>query len=569
MTAGLAVGATASLPPTVNVARRLSAMAELQPDVVAVAAPRGKNPLGRQDYDQLTFRQLDQDSNRIASGLARLGVVPATRLALLVRPGIDFISLVFGLLKAGAVAILIDPGMGRRNLVACLAAVEPEGFVAIPAAQAVRRLLAHRFPKARFNVTVGRRLFWGGTTLAALRASGQDHFQPVATRAEDPAAIIFTTGSTGPPKGVLYCHGNFEAQVEQLGQAFGIAPGEVDLAGFPLFGLFNGALGVTTVVPVMDPTRPAKVVPKKLLAAIRDWRVTQSFGSPAIWNRVGLDCQKTGARIEWLRRVISAGAPVPAHVLARMKSCLPPDAEIHTPYGATEALPVATITASEILAETQAQTRRGAGVCVGRRFSGIRWQVVRIVDGPIATLADAEPLPAGEIGELIVTGPVVTREYVTRREWNALAKIADGSDVWHRMGDAGYLDDRERFWFCGRVAHRVLSAAGPMFTSPCEEIFNQHPAVYRSALVGIGPVDRQRPAIVVECWPDRRPRSAAARRTLLSELRELALSSPLTHAIDQFLIHRSMPVDIRHNAKIFREQLAVWAAARLDPIGPS
>ncbi len=160
--------------------------------------------------------------------------------------------------------------------------------MAIPAAQAVRRLLAHRFPKARFNVTVGRRLFWDGTTLAALRASGQDDFEPVATRAEDPAAIIFTTGSTGPPKGVLYQHGNFEAQVEQLGQAFRIAPGEVDLAGFPLFGLFNGALGVTTVVPVMDPTRPAKVVPKKFLAAIRDWRVTQSFGSPAIWNRIAL-----------------------------------------------------------------------------------------------------------------------------------------------------------------------------------------------------------------------------------------------------------------------------------------
>ena len=272
MTAGRVAQPTASLSRAVNVACRLSAMANLQPDVVAVAAPRGNNPTGRQDYDQLTFRQLDQDSNRIASGLAQLGVTPGVRLALLVRPGIDFVSLVFGLFKIGAVAILIDPGMGRRNLVTCLEAAEPAGFVAIPVAHAVRRLLAHRFPEARFNVTVGRRLFWDGTTLAALRASGQDDFEPAATQAEDPAAIIFTTGSTGPPKGVLYQHGNFEAQVEQLGHAFRIAPGEVDLAGFPLFGLFNGALGVTTVVPVMDPTRPAKVVPKKFLAAIRDWR---------------------------------------------------------------------------------------------------------------------------------------------------------------------------------------------------------------------------------------------------------------------------------------------------------
>ncbi len=130
-----------------NVARRLSAMAALQPDVVAVAAPRNRHPRGRQDYDQLTFRQLDEDSNRIAAGLARLGVVRGTRLALLVRPGVDFVSLVFALLKVGAVAILIDPGMGRRNLVACLAAAEPEGFVAIPLAQAIRRLFAKRFPK--------------------------------------------------------------------------------------------------------------------------------------------------------------------------------------------------------------------------------------------------------------------------------------------------------------------------------------------------------------------------------------------------------------------------------------
>ncbi len=454
---------------------------------MAVAEPRGKKPRGRQDYDRLTFRQLEADSNRVASGLARLGVTPGTRLALLVRPGVDFVSLVFGLLKSGAVAILIDPGMGRRNLVACLEAAEPAGFVAIPAAQAVRRLLARRFPKARFNVTVGRRLFWDGTTLAALRASGRADFEPVATRAEDPAAIIFTTGSTGPPKGVLYQHGNFEAQVEQLGATFGIAPGEVDLAGFPLFGLFNGAMGVTTVVPVMDPTRPAQIVPQKFLAAIRDWRVTQSFGSPAIWNRVGIDCEKTGQRIESLKRVISAGAPVPAHVLARMKTCLPAGAEIHTPYGATEALPVASIAASEVLSETQARTRTGAGVCVGRRFSGIRWQVVRIVDGPIASLADVDPMPDGQIGELIVTGPVVTREYVTRREWNGLAKIVDGTDIWHRMGDAGYLDDRQRFWFCGRVAHRVLSPDGPMFTSPCEEIFNQHPAVYRRRAGRRGP----------------------------------------------------------------------------------
>ncbi len=539
-------------------------MAAQRPDALAVAAPRTSSLRGPGDYARLTFRELDQDSNRIASGLARFGVTPGTRLALLVRPGIDFVSLVFALFKVGAVAILIDPGMGRKNLVACLSAAEPAGFVAIPLAQAIRSLLGNRFRQARLNVTVGRRWFWGGTTLAALRAGGDAQFAVAETRAEDPAAIIFTTGSTGPPKGVLYRHGNFDAQVEELRDFYRIEPGEIDLPGFPLFGLFNGALGVTTIVPDMDPTRPAKVDPPKLLSAIRDWHVTQSFGSPAIWNRVGMHCERTGERIATLTRVLSAGAPVPAHVLARMKACLPAAAEIHTPYGATEALPVASISASEVLGETQALTRAGAGVCVGRRFGRIRWKVIRISEGPIPSLADAHELPPGEIGELIVSGPVVTREYVTRRGWNALAKIADGDDLWHRMGDAGYLDAQDRFWYCGRVTHRVLTVHGACYSTPCEAIFETHPAVYRAALVGIGAAGDQQPVVVVECWPGRRPRGRGQHARLSAELMEIGGRHPITERIRDFLVHPAMPVDIRHNAKIFREKLAPWAARKLN-----
>ncbi len=327
------------------------------------------------------------------------------RLALLVRPGMEFIALVFALFKAGAVVVLIDPGMGMRNMIGCLADAEPEGFVAIPMAQAVRALLARRFRRARFNVTVGRRLGWGGLTLDELRRRGDP--APVCHRAEsdDPAAIIFTTGSTGPPKGVLYCHGNFDRQVTELGEFYGIEPGEIDLPGFPLFGLFNCALGVTTVIPDMDPTRPARVDPRNIIEAIDDWRVTQAFGSPAIWNRVGQYCQEHNVRLPTLGRVLSAGAPVPPHVLARMKAAIAAEGDVHTPYGATEALPVASIAASEVLAETERVWAAGGGTCVGRRFPGIEWKVIRIVDGPIATMDEAVELPRGEIGELIVCGP--------------------------------------------------------------------------------------------------------------------------------------------------------------------
>ncbi len=537
----------------------------MMPEAVAVVEPLGYDGQGKRCYRQVCFGDLDDDSDRIARGLGRMGVRQGTRLALLVRPGVDFITLVFALFKAGAVAVLIDPGMGRRNAIRCLAEAEPEGFVASGLVQAIRSLLASRFPKARYNVTVGRRWFWGSVTLEQLRREVPEDTTDIrtATGPSDPAAIIFTSGSTGPPKGVLYSHGNFEAQVDEIRRQYGIRPGEIDLAAFPLFGLFNCAMGVTAIIPDMDPSHPARVDPRKIVEAIDDWKVTQTFGSPAIWNRVGCYCQEHAIRLSTVRRVLSAGAPVPAHVLERMKSCIHPEGDVHTPYGATESLPVATLAASEILSETWQRTRRGAGVCVGRKFPGIQWKVIAAVDGPIGSLSEAQELPAGQIGELIVRGPVVTREYLTGKDANLRGKIPEGSDIWHRLGDVGYLDDAGRFWFCGRMVHRVLTARGPMYTIPCEVIFNQHPAVYRSALVGIGPPGRQQPVIVLEPHRGRMPRRPAERAAFLGEIRQLARTSPLTESIERFLLHPSFPVDIRHNAKISREKLAVWAARQL------
>ncbi len=548
---------------SVNVANRLTAMARSMPDALAVVEPSGYGPEGKRQYRQVTFRELDEDSTRIARGLRNMGVEPGTRLALLVRPGIDFVSLVFALYKAGVVVILIDPGMGRRNLIRCLAAAEPEGFVAVPAAHAVRSLVRWRFPKARFHVTVGRRWFWGGTTLDQLRAGPLEGPDLPATAAADPTAIIFTTGSTGPAKGVLFTHGNFDAQVERIRDFYGLRPGEIDLPCFPMFGLFNCAMGVTAVIPDMDPSRPANVDPRNVIEAIGDWNVTQAFGSPAVWNRVGRYCEEHGVTLPSVRRVLSAGAPIPSDVLARMKACIHPEGDVHTPYGATEALPVASIAASEVLEHTAADTAAGAGVCVGRNFPGIEWRVVRIVDGPIPWIDDAEPLPQGEIGELIVRGAVVTRRYVTRPEANATAKIRDGDAVWHRMGDVGYFDQCGRFWYCGRLAHRVVTADGPVYPVRCEAVFNQHPDVFRSAVVGVGPPGNQRPVAVLEPVRGRIPRDRAAERSLVAEVRRIGAASPVTAPVAEFLVHRAFPVDIRHNAKIFREKLAIWAAARM------
>ncbi|MBL9082444.1 MAG: AMP-binding protein, partial [Planctomycetales bacterium] len=275
---------------SVNVARRLAHFARTMGDVTAVVVQHKSRISRRFTYKTITFAELEADTSRIAAGLRAWGVPEGTRLALLVPPSVEFVTLVFALLKAGVVMVLIDPGMGRKNLVKCLSEVEPEGFIAVPAAQAVRKFLASRFPKARWNVTVGKRLFWDGITLDELRAKApavavSDADPPPSVAAvppcticgeDDSAAIIFTTGSTGPPKGVLYSHGNFDRQVDEIREGFGIEPGEVNLACFPLFALFNAAMGVTTVIPDMDASRPGKVNPRHILAAAQDWHATQS-----------------------------------------------------------------------------------------------------------------------------------------------------------------------------------------------------------------------------------------------------------------------------------------------------
>ncbi len=550
--------------PTIwNVGLLLDEVAQTRPDAVAIAVPGKRDASGRRQYDTVTFAQLSADSTQIAAGLAALGVTPGMRLALMVRPGIDFVSLVFALFKVGAVSILIDPGMGKKNVLSCLDQVRPEGFVAIPLVHAVRVLCGRRYRQARLNITVGRKWFWGGATLDQLRQTPAGDFRPFEAAADDQAAIIFTSGSTGPPKGVEFRHEGFRHQVQYIQERYEIQPGEVDVPGFPLFGLFNSAMGVTSVIPDMDFSRPATVDPRNILEAVHDWEATQAFASPAVWNVVGQFCEREEVWMPSLRRVLSAGAPVAPHILQRMKIAAP-QAEMYTPYGATEALPVASISASQVLNETIHHSQQGGGTCVGTRFRGIQWKVIEICDDAIESLSEAEVLPSGQIGELIVQGAVVTRRYATSEAATRQSKIyePDGT-VWHRMGDVGYLDDQDRFWFCGRKSHRVQTTHGPMFTIPVEAVFNNHPAIFRSALVGIGPAGQQIPVVVVEPWPGKYPNTPEEIDVLLDQLHSLGLQNPLTESIEHFLLHPAFPVDVRHNAKIFREKLAIWAAERL------
>ncbi|MBK5276586.1 MAG: AMP-binding protein [Desulfuromonadales bacterium] len=539
----------------VNISNPLTEMARLQPDTAAIIFP--------QEGRSLTFRELDLESNRIARGLLRLGIRRGMRTALLVPPSPELFAITFALFKAGAVPVFIDPGIGARNMKGCLAEAEPEAFIGIPKAHLARKLLGWGRGSVRILVTVGGSRFWGGSTLAEVRADeiGDLPFTTEATRRDETAAILFTSGSTGPPKGAVYSHGTFEAQVNILRELYDIRPGEIDLPTFPLFALFAPALGMTAIIPHMDFTRPGTVNPQRIIDPALAYSATTMFGSPALLNRVGRYGEQKGVKLPNLKRVISAGAPVPASVLERFTALLPDGAEIFTPYGATEALPVCSIGSREILGETGRLTGEGRGVCIGRPVDSIILAIIPISEEPIEMWNDDLELPPWEVGEITVWGPQVSLSYLNRPDATRLAKIpTPEGDIWHRMGDVGYRDSSGRVWFCGRKSHRVVTSKSTLYTIPVEGIFNAHLAVFRTALVGIGRKGSQRPVLCVEL----EKKCAKAEQDLIrDELLEMGSSYPHTKLVKDILFHSAFPVDIRHNAKIFREKLAAWAEKNL------
>ncbi|GIW95675.1 MAG: peptide synthase [Pirellulaceae bacterium] len=542
-----------------NVAQLLIESARHCPDRPAVVS-QVRQKSGRWIYQSGSFQELARQATAVAAALAARRVPPGARLVLMVRPGWDFVTLVFALLGGGYVPVLVDPGLGWKRIVRCLAKLQPDGLAGIPLAHWAFVFSPHRV-RFRYRISVGRGWIRGWSLSELTSHSPTDGFRPVSP--DTPAALIFTSGSTGPPKAVLYFHQHFAAQIRLLREAYDIQPGQVDLATFPLFGLFNGALGVTTVFPRMNFTRPARVRPEHILAACQDWKVTHAFGSPALWTQVVRYCEHTGRKLSGVQRLFSAGAAVPVKLLERLRAVTDPETQIHTPYGATEALPIASIEARQLLDLRSSCLPPNGGYCVGKPLPGIEIAVIRIDDGPLPHRSDVQPVAPGEVGELVVSGPVVTEQYAADPQANLLHKIQDGQRTWHRMGDVGYLDSEGRIWYCGRKAHRVQTPCGTLFTEPCESVFLKHPAVYRAALVGVGRPPEQLPVMVVQPWPEHWPKSRRTRRSLEQELQRLAAAHPLTCSIQHILLKKSLPVDIRHNAKIFREKLVPWVTRRL------
>ncbi|MGW0041495.1 fatty acid CoA ligase family protein [Rhodococcus sp. NPDC003348] len=508
-------------------------------------------------YTDITFAELDAWSDALAQRFTDDGIGAGTRTVVLVNPGPELYAVLFGLFKAGAVPVVIDPGMGLRPMLRCLAAVDAQAFIGIPQAHAVRVLFRRAFGGVEARVTVGRRWFWGGRTLTQLgRAPAGRARRATAPDADVTAMIAFTTGSTGPAKAVELTHGNLAAMLERTQALTGVTDEETALVTLPMFGVLYLLLGTRIVLPPLIPSRVGATDPKHVVDAVNRFGVHTLFASPAVLAPLLAHSRDRRTALPTVRAVFSGGAPVPDAVVTGLREILPATAEVHAGYGATEVIPMSSIESRELADGLVDLARAGAGTCIGRPDAGVEVRLVAVTDEPIRRWDQTEE-PRDGVGEIVVAGPNVSRRYHWPDAANLVGKIADGDRIWHRTGDVGRIDEHGRIWFCGRKSQRVQTDGITFHPVQVEQIFNAVDGVGRTALVGVGTRPAQRPVLCVELLPGAEP------AVVVDALRTHGARFPLTATIDTFLVHPGFPVDIRHNAKIGREKLADWAGKRL------
>lgn len=526
----------------INITDHLFNFADDFPDKHAVLYP-----------EKITFSGLTGRIDQYASFLLQAGVREKTKTIVLVSPGIELFALVYALLRIGAIPIMIDPGMGYRAMVLSLSSCGAEAFIGISKSHVLRVIYRKAFKSVKHYFSSGR-FFIPGAMKIPERAKKMKSDYPRSTPGiDDTAAIFYTSGSTGPAKPVVYTVRMLQAQIAYMKNHFKYCPDDVDLCTFPLIGLLVLSHGISVVFADMDMTRPGKAKPDKIIQNLHRYSCTSMFCSPMILEKITFYGRSNKILIPALSKVFTAGAPVSPALLKDFRDLLLEAAIVHTPFGSTEALSVTDITDLELISLYDETLANIEGMCVGSSLDEIELKIIDIKDEPIEHIDDCFILSEGTVGEIIVTGPNVSQEYYYLDEANRMLKIADRIEgvKWHRTGDLGRMDAEGRIWFYGRKSHRVESIFGRHFTIPCEAVFNKHPDVRRSALVGITQGNDIIPAICIEL-KDHKLRSEDLKKELIA----LADGYDHTNCISRIFFIRKFPVDPRHNAKINRELLA-------------
>lgn len=535
-----------------NVADQISTIAKELPNKRSVVATSGKDGFGQYRYVHYTFKQLEAKINSFSNALVDSGVKKGDKALLFVKPCLDFSALAFALFKVGAIPVFIDPGMGRKPFLEAIKNSKPKIIIGLPKVFVLKSLFPRVFKSVKIQFVYAKASFFGVPSIIQKAKIKSPLFISSNVEPGDTAAILFTSGGTGKPKGVVYGHDIFIAQTKALQAEFSLTSDDIDVPGFPLFALFTLSMGMTSVIPDMDPSKPAKADPKALLQIIEDQSATFAAGSPAIWKKLGEYTSQNEITIPTLKYLVMFGAPIAPFMHRNFSNTLI-SGDTYTPYGATESLPVANAKGSLILGRYENDILAGRGMYVGKAVPGVVVKIIEALDGPLENYNDAKFLGPNEIGEILVHSPTTTKSYYELPKASEEAKVWDENGrVWHRMGDMGFLDEDSSLWFCGRKAHVVKTVEKTFYSVQVEAVFNAHPQIEKCALIE----KEGGAALAIQRVDGKESLSPTLKNEFIKDLKELRDCKEHTQGVDRFFLLKEFPVDIRHNIKIDRKKVA-------------
>jgi acyl-CoA synthetase (AMP-forming)/AMP-acid ligase II len=550
-----------------NISRHIVELAQVSAYKQAITSLAGRDTNGKMAYSHLTFRQLNQRSNELARGLQQAGVIRGTRAALQMLPGIEWFSIAYALLKIGAVPILLQPSLGMKKMARCIKAVEPQVLITEPIYQTIQMFNSGSFQSVHLHISTEKRWFSKGLSITDLQKNEPTSFQPAEMRSTDTGLIVFSTSCESEmPKPTVFTHGMLDAIIELFKSVMAVSLESTLVTTFPFFMILAPAMGIRQVIPESHSLKASKLDPRMLVETIWDYGVSHLLMSSTRLMMLTEFLKDESIFLPSIQRIASWGEPYPALELQRLHSYINEKTQIFPLYGMTEVPVVSTLGSHKIVSETQIKTERGFGLCQGKVVDGLEMRIIEVNDRPIDNWSDDLLVENGGIGELVVKGDAVSRQYYNNAKNDALHKIPDGKLMWHRTGDIGWLDTRDNFWFCGRKQDRVIiSEEDILYTIPCEAVFMQHERVYRCIIVGVGPIPYQTPVLIIELAPGD---SGKYISTLTQELLDLAQAYPHTGNIRNILFRKCFPAHSLYHQKINRTQLTIWAAKKLGKTLP-
>jgi acyl-CoA synthetase (AMP-forming)/AMP-acid ligase II/pimeloyl-ACP methyl ester carboxylesterase len=520
----------------------------------------------RLKYNMLSYSELKARTIQYQRGLISLGMSPGKKIIMLLSPCHDFLAFTYAILACGGVPVFIDSGIGTQKLCECIQKSQAQGVILSSKAQILYLLKRKKiFSGMTIVVNASPVPIGFGANLDFFLNFSAAETQIFKADPNAMAMVAFTSGATGCPKGAIFTNENLAAQLQIFQRHFKLAPEERDLPLLPIFSLYSCALGSAPVFYPISPGKPLDLDPEQVCKAINDLGIRTSFGSPTLWAKIAEFIEVQPTQLSSLRKIFIAGTSVPSKLISILNKVIP-GAEIFTPYGATEALPT-TLSPARDLPQIPSLASNGmSGIAIGKILPEVELKIIQIVEGPIFEDSQIQELDFLAIGEIIVSGDNISKSYLLNDAANANNKIILSSgQIWHRIGDTGYQDSEGNLYYCGRVAHITKSLLSDttqevLFSEPVELVFNNHIKIRRTALIYLS--DQRKSALAVEPEPKYFPRSLEEYNSFVCDLRELATSTNFTRNIKDFFFFKSFPVDARHNAKIFRDQLGTLAVTR-------